>query len=408
MGASLACALSTSGKSILVVESKSLDSGTQPSYDERTVALTYSSRNIYADMDIWHRIEAEGVQPILDIHVSSLGHFGQAHLSCAQAGTPALGYVAPVRAIGAVLWEKIRQSPNITLECPSTVTDATSCNTCCQVMVATGSVVRTCSTRLLVVADGGRSTLAGILGFRCNRQPYAQSAILSMVQSDRPHNGRAYERFTPQGPLALLPHHAGSALPGQGFGGQHYAVVWSTADAGVARRLELDDQAFVRELQETFGYRAGAFSLPTPRKAYPLSRMQVRNPVRKRAVLIGNAAHCVHPVAGQGFNLGLRDIAWLAELLREPHRETGDTAMLEAYKRNRSADTRRVARFTHSLVGCFANRSRIVTLGRNLGLFMTEHLPPVKRALLRNTMGLHELPARTGVAQDPAGSRPHP
>ena len=136
--------------------------------------------------------------------------------------------------------------------------------------------------------------------------------------------------------------------------------------------------------------------------------MQVRDPVRERTLLIGNAAHCVHPVAGQGFNLGLRDIAWLARLLQDPHGETGGTAMLEAYRRSRSADTRKVAWFTHSLVGCFANRSGVVALGRNLGLCVVEHLPPVKRALLRNTMGLYELPGQAAAAPGRAGSRPEP
>lgn len=392
VGASLACALSSSGKRVLVVEREPLNSETQPSYDERTVALTYSSRNIYSDMGIWHQIEDAGVQPILDIHISNLGHFGQTHLSCTQAGTPALGYVVPVRTIGSILWGIIQQNPNITLDCPSAVTGATARAGNCQVTIQSGSVTRTHNTRLLIVADGGRSALAQALGFSCNRTSYARSAILSMVQADRPHEGRAYERFTAQGPLALLPHNTGSG-PVAKRGG-HYAVVWTKDDAEVARMLELDDRAFIRALQKTFGNRAGSFSSPTTRKAYPLSRMHVRDPVCERTLLIGNAAHCVHPVAGQGFNLGLRDVAWLAHLICDPTMKTGDATMLEAYKHNRRSDVQKVAWFTHSLVKGFTCDSNAIALSRNLGLFMIEHLPPAKRALLRNTMGLYEMPDR--------------
>ncbi len=391
VGASLAVALSFTSKRILVVEPSHPGSAAQPSYDERTVALTYSARNIFSAIGVWKQIESAGVQPIYDIHISNRGHFGQAHLCAAHAGTEALGYVVPTRVIGECLWEQIEQAKNITLCCPATVEALTSTDDNCSVVIAQGKKSTTARCRLVVLADGGRSTLARQSGLVPESKSYGHSAVLSIISVDRPHNGRAYERFTRHGPLALLP---------LGQSGEHessndeknsdrYAVVWSTDNSQVDARLELDDQDFIEALQQEFGDRAGNFFRPTQRKAYPLSNARVESPVNGRVVAIGNAAHTVHPVAGQGFNLGLRDVACLAEIIHDcAVSQLGSAQMMHRYASSRLEDTTRVDKFTHSLIEIFANEYAPLSLARNLVLKAIEYCPPAKRLLLRRTMGL--------------------
>ncbi|MXZ81514.1 MAG: 2-octaprenyl-6-methoxyphenyl hydroxylase [Gammaproteobacteria bacterium] len=389
-GASLACALVGSKKRVLVVEPVEIESDLQPTWDERTVALTYCSRNVFSALGVWERIERNGAQPILDIHVSSRGGFGQTHLSCNDAGTEALGYVVPVRELGAVLWETIRQSPEIELECPGSVVDADMEEECCRIGIDRPGGRIAVTAGLLVVADGGRSDLAGTLGIPVREEPYDQSAVLCIVGADRPHCGRAYERFTPNGPLALLPHRIDGGSPAAEA--CHFALVWTTRDSDLEERMSLDDAGFVDALQSAFGGRAGNFSGPSERKSYPLTRFRVDSPASGRAVLLGNAAHTVHPVAGQGFNLGLRDVACLAELICESGFAPGSEEMAREYIRLRRRDAWMVESFTHSLIRVFSSPVGPVSAARNAGLVAIEHFPPAKRLLLRQTMGLEATP----------------
>ena len=401
-GASLACALKFTGKSVLLVESSPHDSDMQPSFDERTVALTYSSRNIFSALGVWDQIAASGIQPILDIHVSDLGHFGQIHLSCKDVNTEALGYVVPVRTIGNILWKNIFDSPNIVVGCPWTVTDITIADDKCAVTIDDTASRFTVKTNLLVIADGGRSNLSSCLRFKVRDVSYEHSAVLSFVRVDRPHNGRAYERFTMEGPLACLPHNISQCTGNTRQERPHYAVVWSTKKDKLEHRMALNDKDFVDALQTTFGDRAGNFSEPTARKSYQLKRRHVDVPAMHRVLLIGNAAHIVHPVAGQGFNLGLRDVACLAGLLADQTFDTGSAEMTAAYIRQRKQDTRMVNTFTHSLIKIFTSPSQSVSVARNLGLAILEHLPPAKRILLRRTMGLvtSQAPLTSGIFTD--------
>ena len=229
---------------------------------------------------------------------------------------------------------------------------------------------------------GGALRLADELAITARESDYRHSAVLSIVATDRAHGARAYERFTNHGPLALLPL---SPIQGQ----HRYAVVWTTPNELTQQRLGLSDHEFVDSLQDEFGDRAGRFSNPTPRKSYPLKRLMVESPVDGRVMVMGNAAHTVHPVAGQGFNLGLRDVAALAEAIYASERiALGNPAMLDAYVRSRTRDVNMVNHFTHSLIQIFSNQSPPLSLARNLGLNAVELLPPVKRFLLKRTMGL--------------------
>ncbi len=387
VGASLAVALETSGLSIAVMEPRA--SRDQPSFDERTVALTYLARQIYTGMGVWAQIAAHQVQPILEIHISDRGHFGMTHLRNTDVGVPALGYVVATRVLGEALHQRLRQSAAIDLFCPAEVERVQPRARDNLLTVCHRQQAVTLQAGLVVLADGGRSNLGAQIGVQARRTRYPQNAILCFVQTDRPHGGRAYERFTGEGPLALLPHCD-----------HRYAVVWSTDRQQTAARMALSDTAFMQALQRAFGARAGNFSRPSARNCYPLHRSKIERPVRGRALSIGNAAHIVHPVAGQGFNLGLRDVAVLAEMLHQAAQQRQDIAspaLLERYVARRRRETAMVGGFTDGLIQLFCSPRKSVQFARNIGLAGVELLPPIKRLLLRHTLGLAASPTRLGA-----------
>ena len=390
VGASLALALEPTGLSVAVVEPVAAEGGEPqgPGYDERTVALTDNARLIYTDLGVWQRLMAQPQppQPIREIHISDRGHFGMTHLSHTDmgGGVEALGYVVPTRTLGGELHRRLRDSAAITLHCPATAERLRARESDIVVSLAADADTHnapstTLSARLAVLADGGRSPLARQMGIQSGTTDYRQSAILSVVATDRDHLGRAYERFTDEGPLALLPHSE-----------RRYAVVWSTARERVAARMALSDAAFIAALQTAFGERAGTFSEPSARTRYSLQHGITRRPIGARTVTIGNAAHTVHPVAGQGFNLGLRDVAALAEVIRAARarrQDIGGRDVLEEYAALRRRETARVSGFTDGLIRVFGSRRAPVKLARNLALAGIELCPPAKRFLLRRTMG---------------------
>ena len=385
VGASLAVAIEHSGLKALVVESEPSTSSKQPSYSERTVALTEGSRRIFDQLGLWETIRENQAEPIKDIHVSNRGRFGITHLSHKDVGTTALGYVVPTRVIGQVLWDRMQNADWLEIACPATVTDLVLSDSHHVVEVSPHERHSPCSdsrraisAKLVVVADGGRSNLAAKCGFVTEENHYDQSAVLSFVSTDRDHHGRAYERFTIEGPLALLPS-----------GNRRFAVVWTTLRSNLKSRLSLDDDQFASELQTAFGDRAGNFKQPSERKSYPLHRNCLTKPASRRTLFVGNAAHTVHPVAGQGFNLGLRDVATLAEMLLDRTiSDIGSETLLCRYAARRVSDTKRVSYFTHGLIQLFSNENHALALFRNLALGTVELLPPMKRFLLKRTMGL--------------------
>lgn len=390
VGASLAVALEPTGCSVALIEEHEPSGDSQPSFDERTVALTYGSRQIFEGIGIWPAVQETRPQAIRDIHVSERGHSGQIHLSHRHIGTDALGYVVPARVLGNALWAKINHCRHIHVFCPASAAsieasqdDAGQRNIC----IKSKAETRTLSARLIVLADGGRSPLSRSAGRGSVSRPYSQSAILSIVSTDRNHRGRAYERFTREGPIALLPHSPESTDTGENF---RYATVWTSHSENIGERMQLDDEGFAAALQKAFGDRAGQFGHPSPRTCYPLTRSWLKSPIDSRLCIIGNAAHTVHPVAGQGFNLGLRDVAVLAELIHDCRaHDTGGTSLLANYQAQRAAETRRVLRFTDGLIYIFGTTVSPLRSLAGIGLGLIEHCPPCKRFLLKRTVGLH-------------------
>ena len=376
VGASLALALEGSAVRVLLIEGVEPGSSEQPSFDERTTALGNASRRIFEALGVWDELAREAA-PVRTIHVSEAGRFGSARLRAAEQGVEAFGYVIPNRLIGAALWRALKRASGVTLRMPARVgavqiaTDGAALT----VLDAAGAV-ETASARLLVAADGANSIVRAAAGIEAQVEDYAQVAITAAVMSDRPQDGTAYERFTPSGPVAVLPLHGGG-----------YGTVWACEPGRAAELLELSDAAYLSALQERFGWRAGRFLHIGRRASYPLRLSRAAATVGLRTVLVGNAAQGLHPIAGQGFNLGLRDAALLAERIAAGGADPGTPELLTAYSQARAADRGGVVHFTDSLVKLFASQLPGASLLRNLGLLVFDLSPPAKRALARVSLG---------------------
>jgi 2-octaprenyl-6-methoxyphenol hydroxylase len=376
VGASLAAALAGSGRRVLLIESAAPGGGSQPSFDERTTALGNASRRIFEGLGVWEAIAPEA-QPIRAIHVSDAGRFGFARLSAAEQGIDAFGYVVANRRIGAALWEALRRAPDLELRVPAQVSDVQiSAEGVTLEVTGESAVPERLLARLVVAADGAHSQIRAAAGIAAAVEDYEQLAVVANVAADVAHEGWAYERFTSAGPLALLPLHDGSR-----------AVVWAAAPARAQHLLAMDESAFLADLQAQFGWRAGRFTRVVRLGAYPLRLTRAAATVGVRTVLIGNAAQALHPVAGQGFNLGLRDAAILAELLCGDGEDPGTGERLERFASWRARDRSGVTHFTDGLVKLFGDSRPGLGLLRDLGLLMFDLTPPAKRALARVSLG---------------------
>ena len=389
VGASLACALSKSQASlrIAIVEAfpfKSDDAEYQPAFDARSVAVSYTSKQVFAGIGVWSAINKLGVAAIKKIHVSDRGHAGITRLNAEDENVEALGYVIETRVIGKALFEELNQQKNITLIAPAKLKnfDLAEDNAC--VMIEENAENKKLTTKLLVAADGGDSVVRRLSGVRIKQRNYEQSAVIANVATDQPHNNQAFERFTDTGPLALLPMAATEKEP------HRYSLVWTINNAEQDEIVNWDDETFLLKLKERFGERAGQFIHVSPRHVYPLSLMRAREYVRERLAIIGNAAHTVHPVAGQGFNLGLRDVAALSQVivdaLKNDH-DIGSLTVLQEYADWRRRDHIQTTMATDGLVRIFSNNFLPLAALRNLGLLVVDVVPPLKKVLARHAMG---------------------
>ncbi|MGE0581359.1 MAG: 2-octaprenyl-6-methoxyphenyl hydroxylase [Steroidobacteraceae bacterium] len=379
VGASLAAALRDTELSVALVEGYAPDAAAQPSFDERTTAIGNGSRAVFEGLGVWSRMAGEGAA-IRAIHVSDAGRFGFARLTAAEQGLDAFGYVLPNRVIGRALWSALEAAPRLAAYVPARpVQVAVGSEDAVLDVERAGGARERVRASLLVAADGAQSMLRSSLGLPSHVEDYGQVALVANVAEDRRHDGTAFERFTAVGPLALLPLADGS-----------YTVVWALAPAAAERARALPDAQFLSELQQRFGWRAGRFVRVGSRSAYPLALTRSDATHGERLVLIGNAAQALHPVAGQGFNLGLRDAATLAEALvaaKANGEDVGSRAVLERFAAAREADRRGVIQFTDGLVKLFRDERPGVGLLRDLGLLLFDLAPPAKRALSRVSWG---------------------
>lgn len=382
VGASLACALEGLDLRIGLVEAAPLTVSAHPSYDDRTLALAQGTRRIFQTLGLWEAL-APTATPIRRIHISERGSPGLAHLDSREEGVEALGYVAEARTVGAALLAKLATLRSVDLLCPARLETVTIGPEAAGVTVTLcGSVERTVArrARLLVAADGAHSPVREQIGIAAWRWEYGQQAVIANVTPTLPHQNVAYERFTDEGPVALLP-----------MSENRCAVVCTVNDSDVAAVMARDDAGFLALLSERFGERLGPFQRVGQRQTYPLFLLKAREQARERVAVIGNAAHTLHPLAGQGFNLGLRDVATLAEVIAEAWRageDLGALKVLNRYADGRRWDQRQTIAFTDGLSRLFANPLLPVRMARNLGLVAFDLCPPLKHAFARQTMGL--------------------
>ena len=378
VGASLAVALEPLGLKVAVVEAVARGAVEQPSFDERSTALSRSTQRSFEAMGLWQDIIAAST-PIRSIHVSDKGRFGFSHIDAEEQGVEALGYVCINRILGGVLQRALGDARNVTLKCPARITAVESSSDAASVTVRhDDGREETLLATLLVVADGARSQVRDMLGIGATHVDYEQKAIIGNLLTELPNEGCAYERFTESGPVAMLPITNGRT-----------AFVWILASDMADEMLALDDAEFTAALEDAFGTRLGGFSRTGARAAYPLGLSKALRLTSGRAVLVGNAAHGLHPVAAQGFNLGLRDVAALCDCIADELAvDIGAPRVLERYAQWRKPDQDKLVAFTDGLVRLFGSRRPGVRALRNLGMLGFDFVPGVRSAFARHTMGL--------------------
>jgi 2-octaprenyl-6-methoxyphenol hydroxylase len=361
-----------------MVEAVPFGSRGQPSFDDRATALSEGSRRIFASIGVWAGMAVEA-SPIRRIHVSERGRLGATRLSADEAGVDALGWVTPNRLIGKALMEFIAAKSNITVHAPAKLQSFTADATGVAAIIEAEKPL-TLKAKLLIAADGAQSEVRRQLGIGGERWDYAQTAVVCNLRVERPEVETAFERFADAGPVALLP-----------MGGDKYGFVWVVTTDTAPALLGLDDAAFAEQAAERFGGRFGRFLQVGKRASYPLSMVRADAQQTTRTLIVGNAAHALHPVAAQGFNLSLRDVAVLAEVLADAQRDgqdLGKPEVLTRYVDARKGDQRGTALFTDILNRIFANPLTGVAWGRNAGLLAMELMPTARRTLMRKNMGL--------------------
>ncbi|WP_296260899.1 MULTISPECIES: 2-octaprenyl-6-methoxyphenyl hydroxylase [unclassified Pseudomonas] len=376
VGASLALALQAGAKArgwkIVLIEPFAPGDTWQPSYDARSSALSFGARQIYERLGLWEQISRRA-EPIQEIHVSDKGRFGAVRLSATQEGVPALGYVAENAWLGQCLWQGLDKDV-INWRVPAQVKQMQALPDGYRLTLNDETQL---DCDLAVLADGGRSSLREQLGIGVRTTPYDQSALIANITPSDAHGGQAFERFTEHGPMALLP------LPEN-----RCALVWTRKADEVNRLQALDERSFLNELQGVFGYRLGTLKQVGARHVYPLSLIQAEEQVRSHLVVLGNAAHSLHPIAGQGFNLSLRDAVALAEALLASEALAGDLATLQVYRDRQYLDQKLTVGFSDQVTRLFGSQQPVIAAGRNLGLLGLDLLPTAKSWFARQAMGL--------------------
>ncbi|AXU93786.1 2-octaprenyl-6-methoxyphenyl hydroxylase [Erwinia persicina] len=377
-GATLALAIShlTQGQlAVTLVEGTEPASRVHPGFDGRAIALAEGTCQQLAAIGLWPLL-ASAATAITDVHVSDRGHASFVSLTAADYGVSALGQVVELHEVGQRLFSRLKNAPGVTLRCPDKVASVERTRDRVCVALESGEQL---TGHLLVAADGSHSRVAAACGVQWQSADYQQVAVIANVSTQVAHQGRAFERFTEFGPLALLPMSAGRS-----------SLVWChpLAQKDVVDRW--GDDRFVAELQRAFGWRLGRITQVGQRTSYPLRLQTASQHIAHRLALVGNAAQTLHPIAGQGFNLGIRDVMSLAETLAaawRAGRETGAYATLQHYQQRRQPDAQATIGITDGLVRLFANRYTPLVAGRNLGLMAMDHLPPLRNLLAERTLG---------------------
>ncbi len=351
------------------------------SFDVRNSALSRRSVQIYQELDLWDALQ-EHATPILEVNITEQGSFGKARLIAEQEKVESFGQVIENAWLGRVLLTQVKKEPLIELIDGVQVTSLIQDKDFAYIEAQRGETALKLQSKLVIAADGRDSFCRKALGIGASVHDYDQVAIVTTVQTSKPHQHVGFERFSPLGPLALLP------LPGE----YRRSVVWPVPKGTEHEWLgDENDQHFLHALQQTYGDRAGKFQKTGKRFSFPLSQVLAEKQAVGRVVLMGNAAHTIHPVAGQGFNLCMRDAyvlnRYLAEQL-EQGADLGDAQMLQDYEKSRLKDQQRVIKFCDSVVRGFSNQNPFLKLIRNTGLVAFENIPGIKPLVANYAMGL--------------------
>lgn len=379
VGASLACALAPLGLKVALIEAVAFRSASQPSYDDRTLAMSASSCKILDGLGIWSGLE--NATPIREVHVRELGRPGCVVMNPSELGLDRFGHVVEARVFGAAITRKIPRLENLSFLCPASVTSISIDEDAATVEFTGETGQEQIRASLLVAADGANSFIRESLGIEAEKHDYRQTAVICNITPERDHRGRAFECFTPTGPFAVMPHVDGRC-----------GLIWCVPTGQSKLMMELPEDEFLRQAHRRFGDRLGKFMKMGRRSSYPLRLVRAQEDVRPRVVILGNAAHAIHPIGAQGFNLGLRDVAALAELLADERKkgsaaDFGSMDLLSRYSEWRKQDQRGTIAYSDGLARIFSNPTGLAATVRTAGLLAHALIPSLRRQLAVRAMG---------------------
>lgn len=376
VGLAAAIAFATQGKTVKLLEAFDVKQVKPSEMDARSIALSYSTIQIFKALGVWQELQ-KNAAPITNIHVSSAGHFGVTRLQAADCQLDVMGYVIEYHFLIEALMKAAEQQDNIELITPARVKTVQQQKTHVTINYQLDDAVKTINSAVMVVADGANSSVRDMLNIAAKTTDYQQSAIITNLKINRKATDCAFERFTSGGPIALLP------LPNQ-----RYALVWTNTPERTETLMQLSDEDFVQQLYQQFGYRLGAFEGVGNRVRFDLKLTRAQKLVVGRAVLIGNAANTLHPVAGQGFNLALRDIGLLYDLLQDADLQSAHLAdRLQQYPKHRLSDQNNTVEYGHALVQLFSNNLPVLNHLRAGALAALDLCGPLKNEVSWLGMG---------------------
>jgi 2-octaprenyl-6-methoxyphenol hydroxylase len=391
VGASFCCALEKSlgqkSLSILVIEAiaPQAELAEQSSFDARSTALSFGSREFFEEIELWQDLE-NAVAKIDEIQVSDRGHLGSVRINKEEQNIDALGYVVENKSLGEVLNNRLQQSARINLLCPAAVSSAKATEQGMQLNLLFDDQELAVDTALLVLADGGKSPVCKQLGVAQTIERYDQHALIANIIFELPQRNIAFERFTENGPLAVLPL---PSIDGKNRG----SLVWTLSAQQAVEYKQLADDQLLLILQQQFGFKLGQLQAIGERFVYPLSLSVAKEQVRPGLALLGNVAHTLHPVAGQGLNLALRDAQALADAICgavQRGNGVGQMRTLLAYVESQQADQAQTTQFTHGITKLFSSNSEAKVWLRKFGLLAIDLFPRLRRSLAERAMGLRK------------------
>ncbi|MDN3651859.1 2-octaprenyl-6-methoxyphenyl hydroxylase [Thalassotalea ponticola] len=406
-GASMALALAKQSQhnkrplSIALIDAAPVDKQLPSSFDARVLALANGSAEYLQQLGVWQQIKADATA-IKSIHVSDRGHYGKARLYHQDYNVDALGYVVEMQVIGRALYQALKNYPSVALFNAQQIGDVHWHRDRVEVILNPSSIAdntddipgsQSLSATLLIGCDGGQSVCRRQAKIQTTEFDYQQTAIIANVECEAPHLGRAFERFTDSGPLAMLPMSNTAVTMSSGQTDSALcSLVWTLKPEQVAPLMSMSDGDFAHALAEQFGLWLGRVTKIGKRDRFDLKLIQANDSIAHRMALVGNAAHTLHPIAGQGFNLGIRDVKQLAQQIikaKQSGADIGDFSLLQEYAQHRANDHQQVIHFTDSMVHLFSNDYLPLALGRGIGLKLLNYIAPLKQALAHKAMGHH-------------------